>query len=144
MTTMDQQLLDDVRRISEQQAVQNQMLQQIMQQLQTNAQASAQQSAQLSALSGEMLVIKNENAKYQSEINSLNTWKNDTFNLFIPRREYEELKERVKNVETWQREIGEKQGESRMNLFQWIVSNGISVLIFLIGIILAIYSYISK
>lgn len=132
--TMDT-LHEDIVKIKEQLAGQVPLLNQIMQQLQQNAISSAQMTTQLSAVSAELLVIKSEMAQRKSQVEALMMWKNDTPNLFIPRREQEawRYEQRITELEDWRQEFTEKIGQEKVNFLTWLLSPGLPILISVLG-----------
>jgi len=138
MDTTMEQLYAEMRKFTETQAVQSQMLTQIMQRLDQSAQASIMQSGQIAALVTDVSVIKTEMSLWRSDLNALNSWRADTSNLFIPRREVEALRheERIKALESDKDEEGEKQ----VTFMQWLTTNGLTTLFFLIMLIITIYN----
>lgn len=131
-------MLEEIAKIRQEQALQGQVLQQIMQNLTLNTQASAQQAMQIGNLVTDVTVIKNEFSLLRSEIGNINAWRSDSNILFIPRKEHEAARheERIKTLETAQATDADK----RQSLTQWIASNGLTVLTFLILITLTFIS----
>jgi cell division protein FtsB len=146
--TMDQ-LYAEMRKMNETQTAQGQMLavqssvlNQIVARLDQSNQATAAQGAQIATLVTEVTVMKNETAAWRSELNGINAWRADTLNQFIPRREVEALRheERIKDLEDSRDATGERQ----FSFLQWLTSNGLTTLFFLIMLIITIYSTFYK
>lgn len=132
---------DDLGKIRETLAVQNQVLSTIVQKQEQSAQMASQQSAQLAVVSTDVAILKSEMPKFQTELASLTAWKTDALNLFIPRREHEALhhEERIAELEEWRRaEQNDKVADQKSknieqrNIFQWIADHALTLILFLL------------
>jgi hypothetical protein len=133
-----EQLYSEMRKLSEGQAVQAQMLTQVLQRLDQHTQISAQQGAQIATLVTEVSVLKSEVATRNLEIVSLQNYRASMSDLFVPRKELEAQNHegRIKTLENAKDENSDKQ----FNFLQWLTSNGLTTLFFLIMLIITIYS----
>ena len=140
--TMDQ-LYSEMRKLSEGQAVQAQMLTQVLQRLDQHTQISAQQGAQLAALVTEVSVLKSEVSTRNLEIVSLQSWRADMPNLYIPRKEQEaqdyggHIDDLREDFTELKKDITAHRTSSFSNAVQW----SISVIALLATIALGILSF---
>lgn len=150
-TSLD--LIQEITKIREAQAVQGQMLTQIMQTLNQQSQASAEQGAKIALLITDVTVVKNEVSTWRSEINGINAWRADSNNLFVPRKEHEaqrheqrisELeKALVANATSKVQEVQHNE-ESKHSFLQWIAGNGLSMLTFLVMLTLTLINLLHR
>lgn len=137
-----EQLHIELREMSRVQAVQGQMLFQIMEGQKEQTKTSVQQGIQISNLVIDVSVLKNDLSVRNNDIVSLRAFQADMVNTFMPRREQIALRheERLKALE----DRADVSADKQFSFLQWLMSNGITILFFLIMFSITIYTTLHK